>query len=125
MRPTERIDNFLRILGKEWKKQGSDLRFTQFLYNNGMTGLGGVEYYVEEDDILNKGFPDVEPREYLFWGTRGINGNEILKYTLIKDLDTDHIEAILANVKSIAPLHKETMEKELKSRKNGTFTKGI
>lgn len=118
MRAEERIDNFLRILGEEWKKQGVDLRFTQFLYNNGMNGLGGHEYYLEEEDILAKGFPDVEPREYLFWGSYGKDGKQPLKRVLIKDLATDHIEAILANVPSIAVKHKETMINELKRREN-------
>jgi len=29
------------------------------------------------------------------WGTRGVNGDQPLKYVPMKDLDTDHIQAIL------------------------------
>lgn len=114
----QRIDNFLRLLGEQWKKQGTDLRFTQFLYNNGMEGLGGPEYYLEEDVILRRGFPDIKPREYLYWGSYGVNGDEPLKHTLIKDMHSDHIRAVLANVKNLDPLYKETMENELNHRKN-------
>ena len=34
-------------------------------------------------------------RSAFCWGTRGVNGGEPLKYVLLKDLDADHIQAIL------------------------------
>lgn len=34
-------------------------------------------------------------RNTLYWGTRGPNGDQPLKWKLLKDLDTDHIQAII------------------------------
>lgn len=41
------------------------------------------------------------------------------KYVLIKDLATDHIFAILKNVKSIHPIYRDTFFKELVYREEG------
>jgi len=127
MRNPERIDNFLRLLGEEWKKQGTDLRFTQFMFNSGFdinNDLNGSLYYWEEDEILQF-FPDINPIEYLYWGTQGKDGKQPLTFVLIKDLATDHLRAILANVSQIGDLHKETIINELKQRENGKITTGI
>jgi len=40
-------------------------------------------------------------REHLTWGTMGKNGDEPLEYKPIKDLETDHIVAILKTQKNI------------------------
>ena len=56
----------------------------------------------------------------LYWG-RGYDKNmkrlPKTEFIAIKDLDTDHIEAILRTVSHISPLYRETMEKELIERK--------
>jgi hypothetical protein len=39
--------------------------------------------------------PHVEIREAFKWGTRGKDGKQPLKYVPLKDLTTDHIQAIL------------------------------
>ena len=118
MRPEKRIDNFLRILGEQWKKQGSDLRFTQFLFNNGVSNMDRL-HHLEEHELLYNYFPDVDTSEYLHWGTRGKDGKSKLKYVLIKDLDTDHIEAILGTQHHISEIYKNALMKELEKRKNG------
>lgn len=97
-------------------KQNPDLRFSQLLVNTGfISNFPGLWYYTEDDKIMLKfGF---EPREVLLWGTFGKNGDQQLKYKLIKDLDIDHIEAILKNVKVISEKYKKAFENELKYRK--------
>jgi len=115
MRPEERIDNFLRILGDEWKKQGVDLRFCQFLFNNGIRNTGGYLYYWEENSILLLLKPDISPREYLFWGTYGKDGKQPFTYKLIKDLDTDHIKNIL-ETQVLNKAYMEAFQDELKLR---------
>jgi len=50
----------------------------------------------------------------LVWGSYGIKGDEPLKFNFIKDLEVDHINAILKNVKSISFYHKEVMTEILK-----------
>jgi len=118
MRPEERINNFLKILGDEWKKQGVDLRFTQFLFNNGIVDMNRL-HYIEEHELLQKYFPHIDPAEYIWWGTRGKDGKSKLKYILLKNMDTDHIEAILETQKHISVFYREVFEKELEKRKNG------
>jgi len=117
MRNPDRIDNFLRLLGEEWKKQGTDLRFTQFLFNNGIDNLGGMLYHLEESELLEQAFPDIQPREYLYWGTYGKNGYQPLQRKLIKDLDTDHIRAILDTQHLLTDNYIKIFNDELKLRK--------
>ncbi len=60
-------------------------------------------------------------RSKLFWGQSYDKNMKRLKETrwvLIKNLDTDHIEAILQNVKTIHPLYKETLQREIIYRNN-------
>lgn len=117
MRNIDRIDNFLHLLGEEWKRQGQDLRFTQFLFNNGINNLASMSMYgMEENKLLQIHFPNINPREYLYWGTYGKDGDQPLKYKLIKDLDTDHIKAILETQHHINDLYKSTLENELQLR---------
>jgi hypothetical protein len=113
MRDANRIDNFLRLLGEEWHKQGEDLRFTQFMFNNDLSDFNGFLYHMEEHKVLEKFFPDINPREYTYWGTYGKSGKDPIKFILVKDLETDHIQAILTTVPSIKPSLKETLQNEL------------
>ena len=121
MRPEQRIDGFLKILGKQWKEQGTDLRFTQFLFNNGLVSTD-ADYHVEEWELLQRMFPNLQMREYVLWGTFGKTGKSKLKYILIKDLETDHIKNILKDVKRIKGTAWEKLfKKELTLRcKNST-----
>ncbi len=48
-----------------------------------------IELSVYEDDVHEK------IREGLHWGTYGKNGDQPLQYKALKDLDTDHIKALL------------------------------
>jgi len=58
-----------------------------------------------------------EIRELFTWGTRGVNGNKPIKYVALKDLDTDHIKAILNTQWHIkGTLTEEFMQKELAYR---------
>ena len=123
MRPEERIDIFCKILADEWKRQGSDLRFTQFLINNGINMSNGTSdlYYMEEDDFLQKVFPDIIPAKYYVWGTRGKDGKQPLKFIPIKDLETSHIEAILDDYENkklrLWGKYVEVFQNELANRK--------
>jgi hypothetical protein len=52
----------------------------------------------EIEDFYKKVGPDRENDHYIYentlWGTRGKNGDEQLKYVLLKDCDIDHLYAI-------------------------------
>ena len=49
-------------------------------------------------------------------GTRGKDGRQPLVYKLLKDLDSDHIEAILKTQHQISDFYKEIFKEELKYR---------
>ncbi len=69
-----------------------------------------IELTVYDDGSFDK------RREYLHWGNKFDKDNKQLpkvKFIPIKDLDTDHIKAILNTQLSIRPEFKDTMEKEL------------
>ena len=55
-------------------------------------------------------------REAVKWGTYGINGDQPLTHILLKDMNTEHIEACLKNVPSMHPAYKESFKEELKLR---------
>ena len=75
------------------------------------TDANGLEYMVDGGlDYLRRNLHDDAPyeelsvyaddpheliREVFKWGTRGKDGNQPLKYVPLKDLTSDHIEAIL------------------------------
>lgn len=55
-------------------------------------------------------------REHLTWGTYGKNGDEPLQRNPIKDLSSEHIQAILTNCGYISEIMKESLNKELEYR---------
>ena len=57
-------------------------------------------------------------REYLTWGTRGVNGDQPLRYVKLKDMDTDHIQACLDTQFQMRPAYRTAMENELEYREN-------
>lgn len=97
--------------------ENPDQRFTQVLVNTGLIpNYPGFWYYVEETDILEK--QGINPREYIFWGVNYTKDMERLpntKWTLLKDLKSDHIEAIIDG-DFTKDLMLDFMKNELKSR---------
>ena len=125
MRPKERINTFLSLvdfdkLEQRWETDISDSlrnlilskaikdfwlehpdqRFGQMLIN-----IGYIEdrlpIWMDEEDLILKdqGLP---PREYLLWGSiydKDHKPLEEIRWSLIKDMDTDHIKNILKDVK--------------------------
>lgn len=60
--------------------------------------------------------PFEEIREAFHWGTRGRDGKDPLTWKALKDLSTDHIEAILDTQTHIADWTKNLFNRELKFR---------
>lgn len=52
-------------------------------------------------------------REACSWGTYGPKGDQPLTYKKLCDMDTDHIQGVLGNVKNINPAIKSAMQIEL------------
>lgn len=55
-------------------------------------------------------------REVFSWGSRGKDGKQLLHYILLKDMDADHIEAILRTQTHISKAVRTAFELELKHR---------
>lgn len=84
---------------------------------------GGLEYlrrnvapepYEDLSVTLRDDFEKI--REAFHWGTRGRGGREELKWKALKDLDTDHIEAILETQTHISEWLRHLFNKELELR---------
>ena len=71
----------------------------------------------EEDMVVTTEDSFEVVRQACDWGTYGINGDQPLKYVTVAEMETDHIKAVLQNVKFINSSIKTTMEHELEYRK--------
>lgn len=88
---------------------------------------GGLEYLRRS---YNENFPSEElsvyledghdvVREVATWGSYGKNGDEPLKYILLKDMSDEHIQNCLNNCYRMHPHYRVAFENELQWRKNG------
>jgi hypothetical protein len=82
---------------------------------------GGTDYLrrnvgtYEELSVYDDG-SHITRRSAVHWGTRGKDGKQPLVYKLLKDLDSDHIEAILKTQHQISDFYREIFKDELKYR---------
>ena len=82
---------------------------------------GGTDYLrrnigtYEELSVYDDG-SHLTRRSAVHWGTRGKDGRQPLVYKPIKDLDSDHIEAILKTQHQISDFYREIFKEELKYR---------
>lgn len=103
----------MRWLEKKWL-ENPDLRFGQFLINNGIVSDDLRTWNMEMSQYP---IPHETMRNIQTWGkvTKSLNRNDIF----IKDLDTDHIKAILKTQTHIKDtLIEKILKNELKFRKN-------
>ena len=106
MRSPKRIKPFMKWLTTEWEKN-PDLRFGQMLINEGIV-MDDIRTWSME--ISTYPLPHENMREVQTWGSRG-------KDVFIKDLDTDHIKAILETQNHIKDTSLErVLVKELNHR---------
>lgn len=107
----------LDLIREGWKNN-PDLRIGQVLVNNGIImNIPGMWYYDEERDILFK--QGYAYRDILFWGKnfdKDMNRLPKTEWALIKDLETDHIKAILSGGFSTGELYTKVFKDELKLR---------
>ena len=87
---------------------------------------GGTDYFRYGEDpespaakkqITNES-PFSEIRQYFYWGTYGKNGDEPLQWKALKDLNTDHIKAILETQKQLPEWRKNIFKAELTWRES-------
>lgn len=65
---------------------------------------------------LFEGDPHDKIRSNFTWGTRGINGDEPLDFILLKDLDTNHVKAIIETQKHLPEYMVNIFKAELERR---------
>ena len=56
-------------------------------------------------------------RDWMVWGTYGKNGNEPLRFVLLKNMSDEHIQAILDTQFHISRFYRREFKRELKLRK--------
>ena len=85
---------------------------------------GGNEYLrraYDIDDFKETSVSSESPhkiiREVFQWGSYGVNGDEELKLNFLKDLEEDHIKAILRNVAHLSDTSKIIFQDELEYRR--------
>ncbi len=82
---------------------------------------GGLDYIRrsangdEIDMSLYNDQPHEVQRDVLTWGTYGINGDQPLQYKTIADMDTGHLEAVVA-MSGVCSVRRKCMQKELEFR---------
>jgi hypothetical protein len=100
----------------------------QSLYRNDYVTVteGGIEYSVDggtdylrhslgmENLCVYSDAPFEVVRANLRWGTYGSHGNLPLRYVVLKDMEDEHIRAVLRF--SVAPWRAELMQRELDYR---------
>ena len=122
--PVEIVNKYYNKLSeiKSFWLDNPDLRFSQVLIAKEIIpNTPGSWYYREDSEILEElGFED---REFLLWGQNYDKDMNLLPKTIyrpIKDLNTDHIEAILNGNWCRYERHLNCFKKELKLRNDNT-----
>lgn len=96
--------------------ENQDMRFSQILIKlNILPNLPGSWYYIEDDDILIE--QGISQREILFWGTYGKNGKQPFKWVLLKNMNTEHIKAVIITQKQIKKTYKKALNEEINLRR--------
>ena len=118
----KRITTSILYLTQYWQ-DNPDLRFSQILVNTGyLPNIPGTWYYESNNHILIK--QGCKPRNVILWGNVfDKEGNRLPKpkWILIRDLTTDHIEAILISEKlHLNPVLIRYFMDELEYRKKAT-----
>lgn len=83
----------------------------------GYTRMGGHMLMHWENLCVYSDDPHEKKRKAFFWGTRGKDGEQPVKWILLKDLDTDHIEAILDTQRFLPDHIKDMFIDEIEYRK--------
>lgn len=114
MRSEKRIVPFLAYIEEQWLKH-PDMRFGQLLINLGLVEDGIRTWNLELTDY---GLTHEYIRGIQTWGTNGKGGREDYKELYIKDLEEDHIKAIIKTQTHISEALEKVLKDELKFRED-------
>lgn len=124
-------DNNTLVLNKIRTPDGTELTsyhvhdYKTHKDKNGETYMvdGGQDYlrrninkipYEEMSLTVNAEFTKI--RENMYWGSRGVNGDQALIWNKISEMETSHIEAVLENCLHISTVYKHFFGMELEHR---------
>ena len=88
-------DNQFANFVETWREH-FDMRCGQLLINLGYAPDSQLLWTIEEEDIIKS--QNIPIREYFLWGQSfDSDGNRLMKinYILLKDMDSDHIQAVI------------------------------
>ena len=94
-----------------------DANGTQYMVDGGKSYLRRSANGDEVDLSIESTDDHEHNRKYVTWGTYGKDGGSELKYVVLKDMDTDHIEAIIETQDHISDELWQFFETELEYRK--------
>jgi hypothetical protein len=110
----------LESLSRHDYKDYTDANGKTYMVDGGLAYVRRSAHGDEVDLCLHDDEPHAVQRHIVKWGSYGINGDQPLKYKSVADMDTAHIEAVLAECFP-SPVIKECMQHELVLR--GRFFK--
>jgi hypothetical protein len=84
----------------------------EYMVDGGLDYLRRSAHEDQEELSLSNDEPHSIQRGVLSWGSYGINGNRPIRFIQVKDMETDHIKAVL-RIPTISPVYRTCMEHEL------------
>ncbi len=97
-------------------KTHTDANGKEYMVDGGRDYVRRSAHGDEIDLCLYDDEPHEVQRRITKWGSYGINGDQPLQFKAVADMDTDHLLAVVENVKTVAPVIKDCMIQELKYR---------
>lgn len=98
-------------------KTYTDANGKQYMVDGGLDYARRTAWEDQVDMCVWSDDDHVVVREALRWGTRGKNGDQPLKWVLLCDMDTDHIQACLDTQHQMRGYIRRAMQNELAYRK--------
>ena len=112
------IKNYDDLLKKNCSQ--NDQRIGQFLINENIIPDSSSWFYEDSDWFVKEQL--INWSSIHFWGSRGLNGDEPLKFIPLKDLTDDHIKSIVRDIPRISPQYLEYFNSRLNNNKTNMST---
>jgi len=89
----------LESISKHDYRTHKDKNGLTYMVDGGHEYLRRTEYKLDmyEELSLYDNEPNDIQRKHITWGSYGIHGNSLLSFKIIKNMDTDHLKAVLKN----------------------------
>ena len=98
-------------------QEHTDANGEEYIVDGGLDYIRSTCHKDQVSLVVTYGEGHEKVRNATTWGTYGKSGTEPLQYKRISDMSTNHLEAVLANVRNIRPVISQVMRDELVYRK--------